>query len=157
MATCMTLTDEELAELVADGEATLVRKEQPDIRAELVAKRIKDFSLQPAELRQDARRRLAYVEAARLGGAVPDEQMKKLVAKTAGRIEDATPPSLRSLRRWLKTAGQAPVASALVPAIAARGTAPTGSTFGSGRSSRPRSTQSTWCGRPWRSPRSSTT
>ncbi len=120
----LTLTDEELAEMIADGRAILVRRqERESIRSDLVAKRTKDFSLQPPEVREKALERLAYVDAARSGPKrlMSEAQLGEVIAETAARRGDADPPCRRTVRRWLNQAGEARSASALVDAIALKG------------------------------------
>jgi putative transposase len=120
----LTLTDEGLADLIAEGKATLARKQAGDcIRADLTRERAKDFSLQPVELRYAARRRLSYVEAAQAGPRRMNsvKQLEQSIKEMAGKLGDVNPPHWRTVWRWLGKAGEAPAASTFVDAHSAKG------------------------------------
>jgi len=121
----LVLTDAGLAEAVAGGEAELVRGgHRADGRAEVLARRVADFTARPARDKEEARRRLAYVQGAHadgLTGKVGDADLGHSAATTAARLGDADPPAARALREWLARAGDRPTAARLLTDHAGKG------------------------------------
>ncbi len=121
----LVLTDAALAEAVATGKAELVQGGPgPDGRTDAAARRVADFAARPARDREEARRRLAYVQGARadgLAGKVGDADLGRSTAATAARLGDADPPCARALRGWLARAGDRPSAARLLANHAGKG------------------------------------
>lgn len=108
----MTLSDAELAALVAGDQARLSRETNSSDQAKTVATRRADFSSLPVTEREAAKRRLAYVEAvAALPRPFGEEMLRNAIAETAYRIDDPAPPSTRHVRRLARRGGDRPVAS----------------------------------------------
>lgn len=122
----LVLTDAELAAAVARGEAELLRgcratNPRPELAA---ARRVADFAARPAGEKEEARRRLAYVQGARndgLAGKAGNSDLELSAAATAARIGDVRPPGAKALRSWLARAGDHPAAARLVTHHAGKG------------------------------------
>lgn len=121
----LVLTDAALAEAVATGEAELVRGSPgPDGQPDVAARRVADFAARPAREKEEARRRLAYVQGALadgLAGKAGDADLGCSIAATAVRLGDADPPCARALRGWLARAGDRPSAARLLANHAGKG------------------------------------
>lgn len=121
----LVLTDAALAEAVATGKAELVRGGfGPDGRPDAAARRVADFAARPAREKEEARRRLAYVQDALadgLAGKVGDADLGRSIAAVAVRLGDADPPCARALRGWLARAGDRPSAARLLANHAGKG------------------------------------
>jgi len=121
----LVLTDAALAQAIAEGKAELVRGgSRPNGRADVVARRVADFEARPAPQKEEARRRLAYVQGARadgLVGKVGDADLERSVASTAARLGDIDPPGARALREWLAKAGERPSVARLLTNHAGKG------------------------------------
>ncbi len=121
----LVLTDAALAQAIAEGQAELVRGDpRPDGRANVVARRVADFAAQPAPQKEEARRRLAYVQAARadgLVGKVADADLERSAAAKGERCGDIDPPGARALRKWLAKTGERPSVTRLLTHHAGKG------------------------------------
>lgn len=121
----LVLTDAALAQAIAEGEAELVRgATRPDGQAGRVARRVADFAARPAAQKEEARRRLSYVQGARadgLVGKIGNADLERSAACTAARIGDPDPPGARTFRDWLAKAGERPSAARLLTNHAAKG------------------------------------
>lgn len=114
----LVLTDAALAQAIAEGEAELVRGGPcPDGRAGVMTRHVADFATRPAPQKEEARRRLAYVQGAHadgLVGKVGDADLERSAAATAARLGAPDPPGARALRAWLARAGGRPSVARLL-------------------------------------------
>ena len=117
----LVLTDAELAAEVAAGRAQLIRLES---KPRLPSPEIADLAMFPAEAKEAARRRLAYVEAVykRFGsGPIPKAALKTVVNQMAHDSKDPAPPNHSTIRRWLARTSERHAISQLVSAERAKG------------------------------------
>lgn len=118
----LSLTDLELATRIADGQAKLVCRGGTVDGGRSAISRAADFSALPIHVREMAKYRLAYAEAA---GSLPpplsEKMLRQVIQETARRSEDPKPPSSRQVRRYLKRGGPKPVASMFVSRDARKG------------------------------------
>ncbi|MGO9943523.1 MAG: Mu transposase C-terminal domain-containing protein [Rhodoblastus sp.] len=119
----LTLTDEELQAEIARGKARLVRADG-GLNSGGTIKRAADFTMLAEKDKTEARRRLAYVNDARSAGLVhriKEQDITSSIRCTAARTQDPEPPCARTLKRWIKKAGDTPAASKLITNNKAKG------------------------------------
>ena len=116
------LSDDQVATLFLEGSLAFV--EPGEEVEEGFNPRIADFSQLPVNLKEEARRREAYVRPVRQR-CLPHSAayLKPLISEVAAKLEDPNPPSVATLCRWLqrwKNSGERDV-RALVPNYFGRG------------------------------------
>jgi hypothetical protein len=108
----LVLNDEEMAVAIAQGQARLVRPGFGNQTIETQpADQPADLSMKSEEEKEEAKRRYHYVLAvheAKLIYRPTESALEQCIQQASEQLQDATPPSVRSVRRWIKRAGPNP-------------------------------------------------
>jgi putative transposase len=118
-------TDAELAISIGNGTCIMVQCHMPPNQTGLARHRaLAAFSMRSSADKERARLRTGYVAdalAEGLVGRTSDAALRGSIERTASRFGDLSPPSTRSLRRWLARGGRNPSAAFLTDNNAAKG------------------------------------